>query len=170
MNYKKGSVNIVLVVIIVILAAAVGYFALTQKTTPINQISDTQQTTTANEVTQSTTATQQTQQTTTNNPAPTPTPKPKIIDNCGFSTNSVFTSINQYELGLGQNGTKMGYWRIVLDGSEFAWYHSDSPLDGTYTCKNNVLQISGSARTILASYDSASGILIWDNIQYRKAQ
>jgi len=69
MNNQKGFVNIVLIVLVVILVGAVGYFALVKKSpTPTSENQPTNNL-----------PTQQTPPTATNNP-PTTTPAPKAVD------------------------------------------------------------------------------------------
>ena len=171
---QKGFVNIAVIVLIVVLAGAIGYFTLVRNQTPSIETNQPQQT--------STPVTLQTP-TTKNNPTATllpATPKninQKNIDDCNSISNSSFRSIKQYEVGLGPNGPAMGYWGIQFkkgatlsdyDKPTFEWYHSDVSESGTYTCKDNVLQVKFFDNSITAHYDGSKKILTWDGVEYKK--
>lgn len=86
---------------------------------------------------------------------------------CDFINNSNFKSVNQYEVGLGPNGSVMGYWSISFGENSFAWAHSDVFEEGSYTCKNNILNVKVSSQSITSSYDKDKKILTWDGIEYK---
>ena len=171
---QKGFINVVIIILIVAIAGTIGYFALVKKPTPSNETNQPQQTNTP--VTPET-------PTTKNNPTVTPPPATpqnvtqKNVDDCNLISNSSFQSINQYEAGLGPNGPAMGYWDIQFQKGTtlsnygeptFQWGHSDVSESGTYTCKENVLQVKFSDHSITAHYDGAKKILTWDGVEYKK--
>ncbi|KKS98327.1 MAG: hypothetical protein UV73_C0002G0041 [Candidatus Gottesmanbacteria bacterium GW2011_GWA2_43_14] len=173
---QKGFIYIVIIIFVVAIAGTIGYFALLKKQTPTTETNQLQQTNTP--------VTPQIQ-TTKNNPTATPppvTPKSvtqKNVDDCNSISNSSFRSINQYEVGLGPNGPAMGYWGIqfqkgttLSDYGEptFQWGHSDVSESGTYTCKDNVLQVKFFAYSITAYYDGSKKILTWDGVEYKKVE
>lgn len=104
---------------------------------------------------------------------------PQNIGDCNLVSNSSFRSINQYEVGLGPNGPVMGYWGIQFqkgttlsdyDQPTFQWGHSDISEGGTYTCKDNVLQVKFFDRSITAHYDGGRKILTWDGVEYKRVE
>lgn len=101
--------------------------------------------------------------------SPSPTPGTKNVD-CDFPTNSTFSSVTKEEGGLGPNGAVMGNWLIYFNGNSFRWGHSDVVESGTYTCKNNSLKVKLFDRSLYASYDSKTGILTWDNVNYKRTK
>jgi|SRR3989344_4024967 len=92
------------------------------------------------------------------------------VDDCNLISNSSFRSTNQYEVGLGPNGEVMGYWGITFRRNKFEWGHSDVSESGTYTCKNNVLQVKFFDHSITAHYDGSKKILTWDGVEYKKVE
>jgi len=150
MNQKR-FVNIVIIILAVAIAGTIGYFAFAP--------------------------------TTTNNPTTTPPQNipqnvtQENINDCNLISNSSFRSINQYEVGLGPNGPAMGYWVIQFQNSTidygkptFQWSHSDVSESGTYTCKGDVLQVKFFDHSITAYYDGSKKVLIWDGVEYKKAE
>ena len=160
---QRGFVNIIIIILVVAIAGTIGYFALVKKQTPVTPQTPT----------------------TKSNPIATPpqaTPQnvtQKNVDDCNSISNSSFRSINQYEVGLGPDGPAMGYWGIQFQKgttlsdygkSTFQWGHSDVSESGTYTCKDNVLQIKFFDHSITAHYDGSKKILTWDGVEYKKVE
>lgn len=148
---KAGKVGIIVLVLIVI--SALGYFFTKQQEKPAEKINLEQ----------------------TSTPAPVSNiPVQNVAsnssDSCESVNNSTFRSVNKYEVGLGPNGPVMGYWNIVFENDKFEWQHSDFGTSGTYTCKDNILQVSTSSFPISANYDASKNILVWDNIEYKKVK
>lgn len=104
--------------------------------------------------------------------APTSTPKKVpvvVVDSCNTISTWTFRSVSQHETGPTPTGVSMGYWQITFSNGNFDWQHSDTPTVGTYTCKNNVLQVTSNYnRAITAGYDNSRQILIWNGIEYKK--
>ena len=134
---QKGFVNIAIIILVIVIFGAIGYFTLLKRQTlPIE--TDQSQPATPKDAYQSN------------------------ADECNLISNSAFRSINKYEVGLGPNGPAMGYWSIqfqkgvtLSDYGEptFQWSHSDFHESGSYACKNNVLQVKFLNRSITAYYD-----------------
>jgi len=89
-------------------------------------------------------------------------------DNCDLISNSSFRSIKKYEVGLGPNGPAMGYWGIYLKDGKFSWHHSDVGESGTFSCKDNILQVQLFKRVLTGNYDTSRKILLWEDVEYKQ--
>lgn len=105
--------------------------------------------------------------------------QPPDSDGCNLISNSSFRSINQYEVGRGPNGPAMGYWDVHFQKGTtlsdygkptFQWSYSDVGETGTYTCRNNVLQVKFSDRSFTTRYDEIKEVLIWDGVEYKRVK
>jgi hypothetical protein len=101
-------------------------------------------------------------------PKSTPNPLPKDqIDFCNSLNGSSFESLEKLELGLGPSGAVLGYWKISFRNGKFQWSHSDVSENGTYTCSDSMITAKFSDRTTTANYDPTTGILTWEEVEYK---
>jgi hypothetical protein len=87
-------------------------------------------------------------------------------DACAALSGKTFVSTTTQECGLQPGtGVLMCNWELTfMDDGHFDWSpHSDTPQSGTYTCSGSVVNNS---LGVTASYDSAGGVLTWENVAY----
>lgn len=84
--------------------------------------------------------------------------------------NKRFESVEKKETGLGPDGVEMGHWVINFSSSTFEWAYSDVVESGSYRLDGNQIVGQGGNRRILGEYDPDSGILTWDETDYRAAE
>ena len=80
-----------------------------------------------------------------------------------------YLSIEEYECGLTPDGLEMCQWQVNLEASgEYSWMYSDVGEGGNYACKDGVITLDNDP-THSANYDSDTGVLTWDGIEYAQA-
>jgi len=83
---------------------------------------------------------------------------------CLFVIPSIFSSIEELEVGLGPQGEVCGNWTIGFTEDGFQWHHSDVFEQGAYRCQGaEVNRIDGGEA---GRFDTSTDILMWENVEY----
>ncbi len=91
----------------------------------------------------------------------------KKTDFCFEIKNKSMKSVNKYEVGLGPNGEVLGYYYIKFGQTDFGWTHSDVYQEGTFACKDNVVEGSSNRDSYKGMYNNDRRILLWEGIEYQ---
>lgn len=84
--------------------------------------------------------------------------------------NKRFESVEEKEIGLGPDGVAMGHWVIYFSTSTFEWTYSDVAESGTYVLDGKRVIGQSGDRQILGEYDPESGILTWEETDYKSVE
>lgn len=82
-----------------------------------------------------------------------------------------FESLEDYELGLGQNGEVFGKWKIVFSGDDnsFQWYYSDVLENGEYAfLEANRFSVTSGNTSFVATIYPGTEQIEWQDIIYRR--
>jgi len=96
------------------------------------------------------------------------------IDVCELIKNSTFLSVKKYESNLSPATSTVSEglrWQIKFEDKTFSWLYTDIAEMGTYTCEDNNLVAEGADKSIyVGSYNTQTGILLWDGVEYTKSE
>jgi len=94
-------------------------------------------------------------------------------DACEALEGKSFRSVELLNCGLGPPDAPepLCHWPISFAEGQFEWMYTDIAESGTYTCQGlEVLGLGAGDRDLVGSYDSQTGILTWDGVQYEEEE
>ncbi len=96
--------------------------------------------------------------------------QPALDDVCAQVVGQEFESIEALECGISPDGIVPCNWNLQFgaDGS-FDWMYSDVGEAGTYACEDGELTVT-SQPSYDVTYDSTTGVLEWDGVEYVATQ
>ncbi|MFY0540951.1 hypothetical protein [Nannocystis pusilla] len=92
-----------------------------------------------------------------------------VDEDCAFLVGRVFLSDEELECGKGPNGVEMCPWQLTFTADTFDHQLSDFGLQGTYTCKDGIIDAVDMQQLAHGgTIDAATGELVWDEIVYHQ--
>jgi hypothetical protein len=155
-----GTIGILLILALLLIAGGGYYLSTTSSEVVIEDVDDKENISNANMGTVDTSGENLSDE---NNDTETQ------VSLCDVFTNARFVSTKEYETGPSPEGVSFGHWSISFDAQgEWEWFHSDYAENGTYICDDGMLTATKhDGEDIEVSYDTATGILLWNGIEYK---
>lgn len=83
-------------------------------------------------------------------------------DVCPLITGNIYFSVELRDCGAGVAPCN---WSVTFNGDgSYLWRFEDQSRQGTFSCDGSRLVANG---TSIGSYDSATGVLVWNSVQYQ---
>lgn len=90
-----------------------------------------------------------------------------MVDACAEVEGQTYASVEQYECGLGPDGTEQCNWTLYFSQGAYEWSFSDIVAVGDYTCDGPVILGTSGGTDFDGYLDGETGILTWNQIEYQ---